>query len=691
MERIGAHTLRVWSGWLAAGLLLAGCGGGGASASGLAPSPPASSPAPAAPAIASFDVVPAAINAYGGRITLSWQAGNATGYALTVQPSTGVTGIPAGTISGTSLDLTLPANPGPGALAYTFTLTANGASGTTPATATTQASVSGRGNVSALTSVDWPAQVIYFLVTDRFDNGNTANDNGGSGDTEAAQPQNPMGWYGGDFQGVSGRIQAGYFTQLGATAIWLTPAYLQGAAQPGPSANNPDGWQQFPYHGYWPWAFDAPDPHFGSIGDLQTMVRAAHDNHLAMILGQIVNDAGYGYPPYVQEGNAIADGRLVLDNSAQALQTFLFHHTDPTSGQCLPYAGTYSATLDCPLSGLPDWNSDNADVQAMLDAASAGWLTTYGLDGIRLDAAMYVPDTFWSQYFAYLQAQGLVPLAFGEVLDGAPDFVGGFTQATVGFDGAQNYPLYYAITQSGVVPGQPAYYGYTNMAAVDYAVRQNLQEDAHPFLMVNFIDNQDMPRFTSLLANNGVAAGDVLPRWQIAEALSFTLPGIPMIYYGDEAGMSGTWDPYQAVANGQPTNNIRQPMSIWTAAQRQAAGVQGYYTWLQMLAQAHAQQPALQTGGYTPLFVPGSADPNVYVYQRGSGGSSVLVAVNASAQSVALSQLPGATSGLPVAGMPVTALASLVGGTPALSLSSCAAGTCLNGTLAPWSVQILVP
>jgi hypothetical protein len=69
----------------------------------------------------------------------------------------------------------------------------------------------------------------------------------------------------------------------------------------------------------------------------------------------------------------------------------------------------------------------------------------------------------------------------------------------------------------------------------------------------------------------------------------------------------------------------------------------------------------------------------------------VLVAINASGQSVTLSQLPNAASGLPVPGVPVAALVGLVGGTPTLGLSSCSAGTCLNGTLAPWSVQVLSP
>ena len=132
-------------------------------------------------------------------------------------------------------------------------------------------------------------------------------------------------------------------------------------------------------------------------------------------------------------------------------------------------------------------------------------------------------------------------------------------------------------------------------------------------------------------------------------------------------------------------------MTLWTAAQRQSAGVQGYYVWLQSLAQAHAQYAAMQTGGYTPLFVPGSTDPNVYVYLRGSGGGSVLVAINASGQSVTLAQLPNAASGLSVPGVAVAALSSVVGGSPTLSLSSCSAGTCLNGTLAPWSVQVLSP
>ena len=670
--------------------MLTACGeGGGSGATPLAPPPP-TPPAPAA-SIASFSVAPTALNASGGAVTLIWQTSNTSNYALSVHPSTGVIGLPGGATTVTSLSVMLPGNTGATAVTYIFTLTANGAAGTPPATASTQVTVVAGNSVAVLPGVNWPAQVIYFLMTDRFDNGNTANDNGGPGDDQAAQPQNPMGWYGGDFQGVTDRIDAGYFTQLGATAIWMTPPYLQGAPQPGPAGNNPDGWQQFPYHGYWPWNFDAPDPHFGSIADLQTLVQTAHNNYLAIMLGQIVNDAGYGDPPYVQESNAIVSGQLTLDNSAMALQTFLFHHADPVTGQCEPYAGTYNAMIDCPLDGLPDFNSDNTNVQTMLDQATAGWLTTYGLDAIRLDAAMYVPESFWAQYFAYLKSQNLAPYAIAEIFDGAPDFVGGFTQTSVGFDGAENYPLYYAITQSGLVPNQPPYYGYTNLAAVNYAVQQNLANDAQPYLMVNFIDDQDVPRFTSMLTNNGVMGSDVLAHWQIAEVLSFTLPGIPMIYYGDEAGMAGTWDPYQAVANGTPSDNIRQPMTLFTAAQRQAAGVQGYYIWLQTLAHMRTQQAALATGVYTPLFVPSSSDPNIYVYLRGSGTGSVLVAINATGVSVDLSQLPNAGSGLVVPGMPVGALSSLIGGTSSLSLHACGSNTCLTGTLAPWSAQVVAP
>ena len=676
---------------LSLALALSGCGGGGSGSGGAVPPPPP--PPPAAPAISSFTAVPAALNTSGGPLTLSWQASNAGSYALAVQPSAGVSGLPAGTVTGNSQTVTLPADSGSGALTYTFTLTANGVSSTAPATATTQVTVVAAGSVAALANVDWPAQVIYFLMPDRFDNGNTANDNGGPGDAAAAQPQNPMGWYGGDFQGVTDRIQAGYFNQLGATAIWMTPAYLQGPAQSGPNTNNPNNWQSFPYHGYAPWNFDAPDPHFGSIGDLQALVQAAHGNRLAVILGQIVNDAGIGYPPYVAETNAIAGGQLTLDNSAQAVQTFLFHHFDPATGQCEPYLGAYNPTWDCPLDSLPDFNSDNTAVQAMLDQATAGWLDTYGLDGMRLDAAMYVPYSFWSQYFATLHAQGFAPLAYGEIFSGAPDFVGSYTQPSVGFSSAQNYPLYFAITQSGLVPGQPTYYGYGNMAAVDYAVQQNLKDDARPDLMINFIDNQDMPRFTSLLANNGVAASDVLARWQIAEVLSFTLPGIPMIYYGDEAGMTGTFDPYQAVANGTPADNIRQPMTLWTAAQRQAAGVQGYYAWLQTLAAVHQQQAALQTGGYLPLYVPpASSTPNVYLYERGSGAQGVLVAINATGSTVTLAGLPSQSAGIPVTGASAGTTTNLLGSSASpLSLTACGSGACLNGTLPAWSVWVLAP
>lgn len=664
-------------------LALAGCGGGG-SASAPAAAPPA-------PAIVSFTAVPASLPAAGGAVTLGWQAGNATRYSLTVQPAAGVTGLPSGAITATTAQAALPANSGTGAQSYRFTLTASGAAGTMAATATATVTVAASGSAPhPLASVNWPGSVIYFLMPDRFDNGDPSNDNGGPGDSEPAQPQNPMGWFGGDFQGVIDQIGAAYFSQLGATAIWMTPAYVQGPAQSGPSTNNPDNWQSFPYHGYAPWDFTRVDPHFGSTATLQALVNAAHAQGIAVILGQIVNDAGIGYPAYQQEVNQIASGQLILDNSAPAVQTFQFHHDDPVTGQCEPYLGAYNPTWDCPLDSLPDFNSDNTAVQALLDQATAGWLGTYGLDGMRLDAAMYVPNSFWSQYFATLHAHGLTPLAYGEIFSGAPDFVGSYTQPSVGFSSAQNYPLYFAITQSGLVPGQPSYYGYGNLAAVDYAVQQNLRDDAQPDLMINFIDNQDMPRFTSLLANNGVAASDVLARWQIAEALSFTLPGIPMIYYGDEAGMTGTWDPYQAVANGTPADNIRRPMTLWTTAQRQAAGVQGYYAWLQALAAVHRQQAALQTGGYVPLFVPAASDPDVYVYERGSGTQGVLVAINATSSAVTLAQLSGHSAGIPVAGAGAGATTNLLGnGASPLSLTACGSGVCLNGSLPAWSAWVL--
>lgn len=132
-------------------------------------------------------------------------------------------------------------------------------------------------------------------------------------------------------------------------------------------------------------------------------------------------------------------------------------------------------------------------------------------------------------------------------------------------------------------------------------------------------------------------------------------------------------------------------MTLFTAAQRQAAGVQGYYIWLQTLAHMRTQQAALATGVYTPLFVPSSSDPNIYVYLRGSGTGSVLVAINVTGVSVDLTQLPNAGSGLVVPGMPVGALSSLIGGTSSLSLHACASNTCLTGTLAPWSAQVVAP
>ncbi len=670
--------------------LLSSCGGGGGSALSNPPPPPP--PPPSAASIQKLAVTSSSLAGSGGPEVIYWRASNATQYTLTVRPSTGVTGLPTGPISHTMSVVTLPANAGISAQTYTFTLTATGASGTNPAQRSVQVNVSTAGTApQPLATINWSASVIYFLLPDRFDNGDPANDNGGSGDPQTADTSNPIGWHGGDLQGVINRLQAGYFSQLGVTAIWMTPLYMQGPAQSGPATNNPNAWKHFPYHGYFPADFDNIDPHFGTTALLQVLVGDAHTSSLAVILGQIVNDAGYGYALYTSESEQINSGALKLDNSATALQTFWFHHMDPANGQCEPYTGSYDTIIDCALAGLPDFNSNNAAVQDYLDQSTAIWLRTFGVDGMRLDAAKHVPDSFWAQYFAFLGAQGLTPFAFGEILDGRPGFVGGFTQAGVGFDAAQNYPLYFAITQSGLVPGQSPYYGYSNLAAVDYAVTQNLLKDSDPYRMINFVDNQDMPRLVSLLANNGVTGSDILARWKIAEVLSFTLPGIPMIYYGDEVGMSGTYDPYQAVAKGVPNDNIRKDMTLWAASQRQSAGVQGYYTWLQSLAAVHTSQTSLQTGAYTALFVPGSSAPNVYIYQRGSGSQSVLVAINATGQAVILKQLPSQVGGVPITGSPTGTAGNLLssGSSSTITITTCASGTCLNGTLPAWSAMVL--
>src|SRR5829696_3660383 len=155
-----------------------------------------------------------------------------------------------------------------------------------PATASAGGKGKGHGDPSAHRSLRQPVtdQNFYFVMADRFANGDSANDQGGlppgKGEGQSGFDPTGKGWYhGGDLKGLTSRID--YIKGLGTTAIWLTPSFKNKAVQP---QDNSAG-----YHGYWITDFTQIDPHLGSNQDLRTLVNAAHSRGIKVYFDIITN------------------------------------------------------------------------------------------------------------------------------------------------------------------------------------------------------------------------------------------------------------------------------------------------------------------------------------------------------------------------------------------------------------------
>ncbi|MEP2237540.1 MAG: alpha-amylase family glycosyl hydrolase, partial [Maribacter sp.] len=130
----------------------------------------------------------------------------------------------------------------------------------------------------------WEAATVYFLLTDRFNNGNTANDLNFERDEETGKLR---GFLGGDIQGITDKINEGYFTDLGVNAIWFTPVVEQihGATDEGTG-------NTYGYHGYWAKDWTALDPNFGTNKDLDILIKTAHKNGIRILLDVVLNHTG---------------------------------------------------------------------------------------------------------------------------------------------------------------------------------------------------------------------------------------------------------------------------------------------------------------------------------------------------------------------------------------------------------------
>lgn len=389
----------------------------------------------------------------------------------------------------------------------TLTITARNEHGEATASYTLAARAANENGHSGFSSAD----AMYLVMTDRFADGNPAN-NRPDYAKDAYNRAAPRGWHGGDFAGIEEHID--YLKQLGITTLWTTPVVSNGAM---PEA----------YHGYAAVDLYATDPHLGTAAEYQHLSAALHARGIKLVMDYVPNHLGVQHP-WIADPPAPEwfHGTLAQHTHSEGdFRNLVDPHAAPRDSINLTH-GWFT-------DQMPDLNQENPLVSQYLIQNAMWWIETAGLDGLRIDTFPYVGRAFWHDLHAELHTVYPRLTTVGEVM--SPDaeitsfFAGGEAHDGIdtGLDTPFDYPLYFALRHV-LADDKPM----TELAHV-------LSQDAlypHPERLVLFEGNHDTMRFLTAVHGS-------VPRLKLALGLVTTLRGMPELYSGDEIAMMGGEDP----------------------------------------------------------------------------------------------------------------------------------------------------
>jgi glycosidase len=550
-------------------------------------------------------------------------------------------------------------------------------------------------------------EIVYFVLPDRFENGNPANDQGGlRGDrlTTGFDPTHKGFYHGGDLAGLTARLD--YIQGLGATAIWLGPIYKNKPVQGGP------GEESAGYHGYWITDFTRVDPHFGTEAELRAFVDAAHargmkvyldiiTNHTADVIqfrecrqgpcayrskadypysrrggltGPAINagfegdgvrtpanfarlqDPNYAYTPFVPDAEADIKVPAWLNDLR------LYHNRGNSD-----FWGESSLHGD--FVGLDDLMTENPRVvQGFIDIYGA-WIEGYGVDGFRIDTARHVNPEFWQLFGPAMmnraRSRGIPNFhIFGEV-------------AAEGVDVAQlarhtrqdKLPTVLDFGFAGAVQQTLARDAGTSVLARLY--QDDVLYEGGPGMTIRlptFTGNHDFGRLAWIIRDAKPSIGDeeLLQRVKLANAMMFLLRGVPVVYYGDEQGFIGHGID-QAARQDMFASRVASYNDQSLLGSRSTTAVANFdiqhplYAQIAQLSKLRREHEALRRG--RQLVRAHSRTPGLFAASRiDEQGREILVAFNTSTQSlVAQVEVDAATRGFSALHGPCTAQVSAPG------------------------------
>ncbi|MBT4059823.1 MAG: hypothetical protein HOE69_05905 [Euryarchaeota archaeon] len=390
--------------------------------------------------------------------------------------------------------------------------------------------------IGAQSDFIWDDALIYMIMTDRFVDGNSSNNDAATTAAQGAE------WQGGDFAGITQMIQSGYFDDLGVNALWLTPF---NTAANGTGIAGDGQHEVSAYHGYWPIEPRSVDARLGSEAELEELISAAHEHGIRVMGDFVVNHVHEDHPYYSNNPDWFNQGCLCGTQNC----------------------GWTEHRLDCLFrTYMPDINWKNRDASEQMISDGLWWLERFDLDGARIDAVKHVDDlaiyNFGTQVEERFELMGTDYYLKGETAMGwgGHNLVDNQDEYEMinrymnghGLDGQADFVLYHAVVDNVFTSGDMDY------QHLDYWTARSQDQYVDGTTMVPFVGSHDVPRFTSRAdpgttdewnqwAEDGLPGqpGNDAPYQAALQAFTWllTTPGAPLIYQGDEYGEFGGADP----------------------------------------------------------------------------------------------------------------------------------------------------
>lgn len=367
--------------------------------------------------------------------------------------------------------------------------------------------------------------LIYFVMPDRYKDGDKKNNDNGAFNTSLT-----AFYHGGDLKGLTGTCEPGddglaRIKSLGFTAVWLTPVVTQQEAIGTGSG----------YHGYWGVDFLNVDPHLGTNADMLEFSKCAKKLGLKVILDVVTNHTGDVIKYRGNEAYIPAESRS-LKNPAWLNDISNYHNVGDV-GRCW---GVGNCTKLGDFYGLDDLATEKPVVYKGWAEVYGNWISKYGITGFRVDTARHVDDNFFKNWSPLIKAtakkSGINDFTiFGEVFDYSTLNLMTYVRQNK-IETVLDFPFQAKATEFAS--------GYSN-APVLSALFENddyyTSAQSSASNLVTFLGNHDVGRVGYIIASKRIQpAAQLVPRTNLANALMYFSRGIPVVYYGDEVGMTGS-------------------------------------------------------------------------------------------------------------------------------------------------------